>query len=46
MVIIIIQFTLMGLNLLTAKYNKKPAFNYFVAGMCFAFGLHAIFKLI
>jgi hypothetical protein len=46
MTTIIIQFTLMGINLFIAKYNKKPASNYFAAGMCLAFGLQAIFKLI
>ena len=52
--IVLLQFGLMGLNLYGAKNHKdngrNPSFSYFVAGMCFGFGLlqlmEIIFKLI
>ena len=47
---ILLQFGLMGLNLFTAKHQKEngrnPAFNYFVAGMCFGFGLSQLIELL
>ena len=47
---IVLQFVLVGLNLYFAKNQKdngrKPAFSYFVAGMCFGFGLSQLIKLL
>jgi hypothetical protein len=46
---ILLQFALTGLNLYGAKTQKdngrNPAFSYFVAGMCFGFGLSQLIKL-
>jgi hypothetical protein len=50
MTTVLLEFVLTSINLLAAHYTKKnggnPAFNYFVAGLCFAFGLSALFKLL
>jgi hypothetical protein len=47
---IVLQFVLTGLNLYGAKTQKdngrNPAFSYFVAGMCFGFGLSALIELL
>jgi len=49
MTIVLLQFGLMGLNLYGAKTQKdngrNPAFSYFVAGMCFGFGVSQLIKL-
>ena len=49
MVIMFVQFGLMGLNLYAAKTQEKngrnPGFNYFVAGICFMGGIHELIKL-
>ena len=43
MEIVLVQFALCGLNLFGAQQQKNsgrnPAFNYFVAGMTFGFGV-------
>jgi len=50
MEIILVQFSLTALNLFTAKSLKdrgrNPAFNYFVAGMCFGFGFLRLLELL
>ena len=50
MTILLIQLGLMGLNLYGAKTQKdngrNPAFSYFVAGMCFGFGISQLIKLL
>ena len=50
MEIVLLQFGLMGLNLFSAKTQKEngrnPAFSYFVAGMCFGFGLSQLIELL
>jgi hypothetical protein len=50
MLLLILQFGLMGLNLYFAKEQTKqgrnPGFQYFVAGMCFLGGIHALINLI
>ena len=50
MEIVILQFALMVLNLIGAKsmenQNRNPWFQYFVAGMCCAFGISQLIKLI
>jgi hypothetical protein len=50
MEIILLQFALTGLNLYGAKTQKdngrNPAFNYFVAGICFGFGLLRLLELL
>jgi hypothetical protein len=50
MEIILLQFALTGLNLYGAKTQKdngrNPSFSYFVAGMCFGFGLSALIELL
>jgi hypothetical protein len=50
MEIMLLQFVLTGLNLYGAKTQKdngrNPAFSYFVAGMCFGFGLSGLIKLL
>ena len=47
---VLLQFGLMGLNLYFAKsmenQNRNPWFQYFVAGMCCAFGISQLIKLI
>ena len=47
--IIFMQFALCGLNLFGAKVQKdggrNPAFNYFVAGMTFGFGVARLIEL-
>ena len=47
---IVLQFVLVGLNLYGAKTQKdngrNPAFSYFVAGMCFGFGVSQLIKLL
>ena len=49
MEIVLIQFGLTVINLYGAKIQKEkgrnPAFSYFVAGMCFGFGLSQLIKL-
>jgi hypothetical protein len=49
MLVVIIQFALMGMNLYMAKVmkdqNRNPWFQYFVAGICFFGGVAAIIKL-
>jgi hypothetical protein len=46
---VILQFGLMALNLIGAKsmenQDRNPWFQYFVAGMCFGFGLSQLIKL-
>ena len=48
-VIVIIQFGMMGLNLFSAKTQKEngrnPAFSYFVAGMCFGLGISQLLSI-
>jgi len=50
MVIMLVQFGLMGLNLYGAKKQqdngRNPAFSYFVAGICCMGGLYGLIKLI
>ena len=50
MEIILLQFALTGINLFAAKHQKEngrnPAFNYFVAGICFGFGLLRLIELL
>jgi hypothetical protein len=50
MEIILLQFALTGLNLYRAKTQKdngrNPAFSYFVAGICFGFGLLRLLELL
>jgi hypothetical protein len=50
MEIILLQFSLCGLNLFAAKATKdrgrNPAFNYFVAGMTFGFGFLRLLELL
>lgn len=47
---ILLQFGLMGLNLYLAKNQKdngrNPAISYFVAGMCFGFGISQLLELL
>ena len=47
---IVLQFVLVGINLYLAKNQKdngrNPAFSYFVAGMCFGFGLSQLLELL
>ena len=47
---IILQFALVILNLYGAKTQKdkgmNPAFSYFIAGMCFGFGLSQLIELL
>jgi hypothetical protein len=47
---IVLQFVLVGLNLYLAKNQKdngrNPAFGYFLAGMCFSFGLSQLIELL
>jgi hypothetical protein len=47
--IVLLQFGLMGLNLIGAKsmenQDKNPWFQYFVAGICCAFGITQLIKL-
>ena len=47
---IVLQFVLVGINLYLAKNQKdngrNPAFSYFVAGMCFCFGLSQLIELL
>ena len=47
---ILLQFGLTALNLYGAKLQKEngrnPAFNYFIAGMCFGFGLLRLLELL
>ena len=49
MVIILVQFGLMGLNLYGAKKQqdngRNPAFSYFVAGICCMGGIFQLIKL-
>ena len=49
MIILLIQFGLMGLNLYGAKTQqdngKNPGFSYFVAGICFMGGIYELIKL-
>jgi hypothetical protein len=49
MEVVFLQFTLMTVNLFAAKIqkdnNRNPAFNYFVAGMCFGFGLTKLINM-
>jgi len=49
MIIVLIQFGLMGLNLYLAKTNqengKNPGFSYFVAGLCCMGGIVGLMKL-
>lgn len=49
MEIILVQFALCGLNLYGAKTQKdrgrNPAFNYFVAGMTFGFGVVKLIEI-
>ena len=46
---VILQFGLMVLNLIGAKsmenQDRNPWFQYFVAGICCAFGISALIKL-
>jgi len=50
MEIILLQFSLCGLNLFAAKATKdrgrNPAFSYFVAGMTFGFGVARLIELL
>jgi hypothetical protein len=50
MEIILLQFSLCGLNLFAAKATKdrgrNPAFSYFVAGMTFGFGFLRLLELL
>jgi hypothetical protein len=50
MVIMLIQFGLMGLNLYVGKIKQEngqnPAFTYFVAGICCMGGITQLIKLI
>ena len=47
---VILEFGLMALNLMAARMTKlkggNPAFSYFVAGLCCAFGISALIKLL
>ena len=46
---VILQFGLMALNLIGAKsmenQDRNPWFQYFVAGICCAFGITGLIKL-
>ncbi len=46
----LLQFALSALNLYGAKSQKdngrNPAFSYFVAGMCFGFGVLKLIELL
>jgi len=50
MEIVLLQFGLMGINLIGAKHQKNigknPAFSYFVAGMCFGLGITRLLELL
>jgi hypothetical protein len=50
MVVMLVQFGLMGLNLYGAKTQqengKNPGFSYFVAGICCMGGIGQLIKLI
>ena len=50
MEIVLLQFALVIINLYGAKTQKdngrNPAFSYFVAGMCFGFGLSQLIELL
>jgi hypothetical protein len=50
MIIVLLQFGLMGLNLYGAKTQKEngrnPGFSYFCAGICCMGGLTQLIKLI
>ena len=50
MEIVLLQFILAALNLYGAKVQKdggrNPAFNYFVAGMTFGFGVTKLIELL
>lgn len=47
---VLLQFALMTLNLYLAKNQKdngrNPAFSYFVAGICFGFGISQLIELL
>ena len=49
MVIVLVQFGLMGLNLYGAKTQQEngrnPGFSYFIAGVCCAFGVAQLINL-
>ena len=49
MEIVVVQFMLMALNLFGAQrlkmMGKNPAFNYFVAGMAFGFGVSKLIEI-
>jgi hypothetical protein len=49
MIIVLVQFGLMGLNLCGAKIHqdngRNPGFSYFVAGVCCMGGIVALVKL-
>jgi hypothetical protein len=49
MEIVLLQFALCGLNLVGAQSQKNigrnPAFNYFVAGMTFGFGVVKLIEI-
>jgi hypothetical protein len=49
MVIMLVQFGLMGLNLYGAKTQQEkgrnPGFSYFVAGICCTLGIIQLIKL-
>ena len=48
--IVLLQFGLVAINLYIVKtqkdLGKNPAFSYFVAGMCFGFGLGKLLELL
>lgn len=50
MLLLILQFGLMGLNLYLAKLQtekgRNPALQYFAAGICFLGGIHALINLL
>ena len=49
MIIVLLQFGLMGLNLYGAKsienQNRNPWFQYFAAGICCMGGIYGLIKL-
>ena len=49
MEIVLVQFMLMALNLFGAQrakiMGKNPAFNYFIAGMTFGFGVSKLIEI-
>jgi len=49
MVLVLVQFGLMGLNLYGAKTQQKngrnPGFSYFAAGICCMGGIYGLIKL-